>query len=164
MDSVGQRTGDRRLSQNDLQNVFPNLAADGYVITSPMSRRYNCIAWAAGDTRIKWDPTGFPKPGFFWPTNAIHGEIMEALISVFRLEGYEVCADESLESGFEKVVLYVNETGNWTHAAKQLPDGRWSSKLGDAEDVTHTTPHGVEGEVYGRIGYYMKRPAASTNR
>jgi hypothetical protein len=39
-----------------LSMVFPHLAVDGYVETSPATRRYNCIAWAAGHTEAWWCP------------------------------------------------------------------------------------------------------------
>jgi hypothetical protein len=31
-----------------LNLVFPHLAEEGYIETSPATPRYNCIAWAAG--------------------------------------------------------------------------------------------------------------------
>ncbi|MCI0637958.1 MAG: hypothetical protein L0Y72_23715 [Gemmataceae bacterium] len=37
-----------------------------------------------------------------------------------------------------------------THAARQLPTGRWSSKLGPSEDIEHDL-HALEGEIYGTI-------------
>ena len=55
--------------------------------------------------------------------------------------------------GVRKVVLYAD--GNeWTHAARQLPSGRWTSKLGDYEDIEHDTLDGFE-EHYGRRRYLM---------
>jgi hypothetical protein len=96
--------------------------------------------------------------GYYWPANAAVGLGVEALVSAFTSQGYELCGDGTLEQAFEKVVLFANALGEWTHAAKQLSDGRWSSKLGDAEDITHTTPAGVAGVIYGDVKYYMKRP------
>ncbi len=54
-------------------------------------------------------------------------------------------------------MLYVLN-GEPTHAARQLPDGRWSSKLGKGHDVSHTTVRGVEGPCYGKAVQYMRRP------
>ena len=42
-----------------------------------------------------------------------------------------------------------------THVAKRLPDGRWSGKLGGNVLVTHATPHGVEGPLYGDVVRYL---------
>ena len=61
-----------------------------------------------------------------------------------------MCLEETLESGFEKVALYGSGF-MYTHAARQLPDGRWTSKLGQKEDITHNTPDDVAGGVYGEV-------------
>ncbi len=42
------------------------------------------------------------------------------------------------------------------HAARQLANGRWTSKLGRAEDIEHQL-HDLEGEVYGTVALLMKR-------
>jgi hypothetical protein len=111
-----------------LEADFPNLAADGYEITSPASPKYNCISWAAGDTSRKWDCTALPMPGYYWPATAAVGEAIDALVSAFQTRRYETCEGSLFEPGFEKVVLYADALGMWTHAARQLSDGRWSSK------------------------------------
>jgi hypothetical protein len=45
------------------------------------------------------------------------------------------------------------------HAARQLPNGRWASKLGREDDVEHDSEKGVSGDNYGTVVAYMKRPA-----
>jgi len=72
--------------------------------------------------------------------------------------GYEPCDDDRLEVGFERVALYGNSFC-YTHAARQLPDGRWTSKLGKREDVEHDSPEDVAGGIYGEVVQFMKRPA-----
>jgi len=32
-----------------LEQLFPGLQITPYLVTSPRDRKYNCIAWAAGD-------------------------------------------------------------------------------------------------------------------
>lgn len=32
-----------------------------YVVTSPKDAAYNCVAFAAGDTKRKWDPGKLPE-------------------------------------------------------------------------------------------------------
>jgi len=44
-----------------------------------------------------------------------------------------------------------------THAARQLPSGRWSSKLGPMEDIEHELQD-VTGSVYGSVVLVLKRP------
>jgi hypothetical protein len=55
------------------------------------------------------------------------------------------------------VALYGNDL-LYTHAARQLPGGRWTSKLGKAEDIQHDTPGVVAGGLYGNVVAIMKRP------
>jgi hypothetical protein len=44
------------------------------------------------------------------------------------------------------------------HAARQLPDGRWTSTLGPGEDLEHAL-HDLKGMVYGSVVLVLKRPA-----
>jgi hypothetical protein len=106
----------------ELEGVFPSLAADGYIVASPKAHSYNCIAWAAGDASRWWEP------GIYWPGPP--GDDLAALVGLSAGLGYAPSAGDELESGLEKVALYADEHGEWTHAARQLPDGWWTSKLG----------------------------------
>jgi hypothetical protein len=45
----------------------------------------------------------------------------------------------------------------YTHAARQLPDGQWTSKLGKYVDIEHSAPEDVAGGVYGEVMQFMKR-------
>lgn len=45
----------------------------------------------------------------------------------------------------------------YTHAAKQLADGRWGSKIGQLEDIVHTTVEALSGSDYGEVVQFMKR-------
>ena len=78
--------------------------------------------------------------------------------------GYEVCpiGSRALEPGVQKIALYVDEDGTPTHAARQLPSGEWTSKLGRAEDIRHKTLEALEGSAgqppgYGRAKLILKR-------
>lgn len=55
--------------------------------------------------------------------------------------GVELCDNGLLEAGFEKVAVYADANGFWSHMAKQEDNGEWSSKLGRLEDVRHPTEH-----------------------
>jgi hypothetical protein len=78
------------------------------------------------------------------------------LILAFQAIGFELCADGGLEPGFEKVALYGDGVF-YTHAARQLPDGKWTSKLGGAEDIEHDAAEDVAGGVYGEVVQFMRR-------
>jgi hypothetical protein len=79
-------------------------------------------------------------------------------VSAFECLGYEICAGDRVEDGYDKVALYVDQQGFWTHAAKQEDDGSWSSKIGEYEDIRHPTPHTMSGREYGQVMYSMRRP------
>lgn len=51
--------------------------------------------------------------------------------------GYERCENATLESGFKKIALYVDNSEQVTHAARQLANGDWTSKLGKLYDIKH---------------------------
>jgi hypothetical protein len=154
---MGKERGlSERLAPED-EKVFPGLIDVGYRVTSPKDTGYNCIAYAVGDLTRKWDPAELPTPGYYWPPGASRDNHPDALRSMFESLGYEVCSSGDLEIGFEKVVIYVDNHGAWSHAARQEPNGEWSSKLGDAEDVRHRTPHCFGGSIYGDVAYYLKR-------
>lgn len=39
-----------------IKAIFPNQKDDEYEVTSPQTRGYNCIAWAADDMEKWWCP------------------------------------------------------------------------------------------------------------
>jgi hypothetical protein len=96
----------------------------------------NCIAWAAGATRGWWWPDPPPDDeGYHWPPGVNNEETVAAFLAALAVLGYEPCAEESMETGWEKVARYAAADGTPIHAARQLSGGRWSSKLGRAQDV-----------------------------
>ena len=70
---------------------------------------------------------------------------------------------DELEAGHEKVALYADDQGEWTHVARQLPDGWWTSKLGPDEDILHRTPQALAGDLYGQVQAIMKRTAPNAS-
>lgn len=69
----------------------------------------------------------------------------------------------TLEKGYEKVVLYGKKDarGNiteFTHQARQLKDGTWTSKLGGMSTIRHVTPYTLDGNTYGVPIYVYIRP------
>ena len=77
----------------------------------------------------------------------------------YRIMGFEECPDGALESGYEKIAIYVSEIGEPTHIARQLGNGSWTSKLGELEDIEHGSPESLEGPepCYGSVASYMRR-------
>ena len=69
------------------------------------------------------------------------------------------CPDGGWEDGFEKIALYGLNEAAVRHAALQVQDGLWRSKLGPGEDI-ELTLEGLAGPLYGRVIAYLKRPRA----
>jgi hypothetical protein len=140
---------------------FPNLRAEDWKQTSEIDPVYNCIAYAAGRTDVFWWPDSFAPPlDDYWPANVSREETIEAFVELYGTFHYEPCSDDSLESGYEKVVIYAIGTIP-THAAKQLSDGSWTSKLGTYEDIQHRDLECLNGPCYGQPVRFMRRPIAS---
>jgi hypothetical protein len=134
--------------------AFPRFSENNHRETSPKSGQYNCIAWAAEDTERWWQPGMFWIPAD-WPKLDCG---LGALEQLFRNLGYEDCGtDISLELGFTKVALYATGGFLYTHAARQLPNGKWTSKLGKGVDIEHDMPDVVAGGLYGQVMQIMKR-------
>lgn len=140
------------------QDEFPNLNSKNCMITSKAVNRYNCLAWAAGDSLRWWWPDD--KGIGYWPANVPRELNIQAFIMAYGVQGYTPCTDGSLEPGVEKIALFALPVAGGsapTHAALQLPNGEWTSKLGSFEDITHTTVHDVSGPVYGTVACYLSR-------
>lgn len=133
---------------------LPNLTPDNHTETSPKTIAYNCIGWALGEQRYYW-PIGGQ-----WPKNVPRDETLDTFVMAFESRGYELCEDASLEEGFEKVALYLNDAGEPMHAARQLEDGKWTSKLGEADDIIHSTLDALICRDYGCPQWFLKRRRA----
>jgi len=85
-----------------------------------------------------------------------------AFREAFANLGYVVCNDDQFEGGYEKVALFAL-AGEPKHVARQLPNGRWTSKLGPMEDVEHAL-HDLTRMVYGSVVLVMKRPLSAAEK
>jgi hypothetical protein len=140
-----------------LENLFPGLRGTAYTVTSPPTDVYNCIAWAAGRTDDWWWPISYQGRNVYWPPGVPRLETLTAMRDVFATLGFVVCPDAQQEVGYEKLALFVDAQDIPTHAARQLPSGRWTSKLGQGDDIEHDL-YALEGTVYGKVVLVMKRP------
>jgi hypothetical protein len=78
-------------------------------------------------------------------------------MDAFRFLGYEPCRDGRYEQGFDKIALYAH--GNKPkHAARQIADGKWTSKIGTSVDIEHKLKD-LEGEHYGKVIMFFLRPS-----
>ena len=108
-----------------------------------------------------WDPnaTALGVRGYYWPPGVSLDLRLETLTEIFERHGYIVCDDSSLEAGYEKIAFYFDDQENEvSHVARQLTDGKWTSKLGPDEDISHNTLAALEGICYGNVVRIMRRP------
>lgn len=145
----------------DMMRRFPRLAATHMLVTSDRSHRYNCFAFAVHDesqwiSPVLWDPEQQLYP---WPAGAPRGDTVAAWAAALGTFGFASCFSSTHETGFEKVAIFA-EDDVARHVARQLPSGRWTSKIGKWEDIEHDLV-ALEGERYGRVVQVLKRPTAS---
>ncbi len=145
-----------------IENYFPRLGVGNYQITSPASELYNCIAWAAGYDDLWWWPDHLEL--YYWPPGLPRLETVGAFAQAFAALGYTPCQTAEIEPGFEKVAIYADTRGRPTHAARQLPGGPWTSKLGKLEDIEHGNLECLERTSYGSLALFLKRPVQDKDR
>lgn len=134
---------------------FPKLSKKSHDVTSDIDPRYNCIAYAAGITNRKYWPAWHPD--YYWPADVPRAETLDAFKQLYETFGYSGPSTNAHVEGIEKIAIFTDKAGKPTHAAFQLPGGRWASKLGNGFDIEHDEL-AVSGGLYGQPVYYMERP------
>lgn len=118
---------------------FPAMKGEFEVSSTP-TKTYNCIAWSLGITS-QWI-----NPAQSWAaSDQLNGRFGYRRMSTM---------DFSRQRGVEKIVLYgkVDAWGRvteFTHQARQMTDGSWSSKLGQNALIRHLTPGALNSATYG---------------
>ena len=143
----------RRARKRRIMRLFPQLRSSHFRISSHPTAAYNCIAWAAGASEGWWEY----RRGYYWPPGVPRVGTVAAAIQTFESLGFEQCASNDLEPGFTKVAIY-GDTAGYTHAARQLDDGKWASKIGKLEDIEHVSLGDLVGSAYGDVAAILKKP------
>jgi len=77
-----------------------------------------------------------------------------------KTEQYKVTSLYSDE--YNCIAWAANDTESWWWPSEDgywpLDANKWTSNLGQAWDIEHSTPQGVECETYGSAAQYLKRP------
>jgi hypothetical protein len=135
---------------------FPNLRL--FRKTSNKDYHYNCYAWANGDTNCYWSHREYfdGRRNYYWPRGVPRQLTLEAYVRAYEAVGFQICHDGEYEDGYEKIAIFVDSTGLPSHAARQINEQMWTSKMGDDEDIEHEL-HGLEGGDYGNVEKFMKR-------
>jgi hypothetical protein len=116
---------------------WQNLNDECYQLTSDENPKYNCVAWVLGIDKEWW----WPAKGYRWLNSIPLEPTLTNFISFFE---------------FEKVAIYCKD-GYVEHVSKQKENGKWTSKLGQLDDITHDTCEQLEGYLYGNVVQYLKR-------
>ena len=143
------------MQPRDIERTFPRLANAGYRITSPVDPIYNCVAWAAGRCDAWWWPACPFDLGYFWPADLPNDLRLTTFVRVFESLGFACCDDGAVEARFVKIAVY-EKRDQVTHVARQLPGGKWTSKLGPQQDIVHVIDALDGSEAYGTISQFMK--------
>ena len=141
---------------SDIERRFPGLQPAAWRVTSPATDAYNCVAWAVHDTEAWWWP-GDPLLTY-WPPGVERAESLPAFRAALATVGLVPCSNADVEQGFEKVAPFADDQGLPTHVARQLPSGRWTSKLGMLQDIEHELNE-LAGAEYGSVAQVLIRPA-----
>ena len=151
------------MTAEDLADWFPDLSIEGYEKTSEDVSLYNCSAWAMGENHTWWepydpwkfDPHDEPR---YWPPEAPNEFSIEAYIIAFGTRGYVECDSEEWDPGYQKIAIYLGYDYEPSHVALLIEPGKWSSKIGEWEDITHYSLTVLEGDKYGEVFTIMRRP------
>lgn len=135
-----------------IENAFPRLRGTLWSVTSPADARYNCIAWTVHDPLQWW----WPDHDYYWPSDPPFQWSLEAFLIAYRKLGFEVCDSPHQEEETTKIAIFADHDGRPTHGARQLPNGRWTSKLGKEQDIEHEL-QALEGSLYGDVAVILKR-------
>ena len=151
---------DQLTSLQKIEYDFPALLGGvGYRDTSEETIVYNCLAWALGINWTRYDPE--PKcAGYYWFPGLPRKWDVPTIRLLFEKHGYVIADNYDLEAGFEKVVFFTDDAGIPQHFARQLPSGKWTSKMGDLNDIEHDSLNSIANSIYGSPGLVLKRNVA----
>ena len=156
---IGVEKKDILNKTNMYEQIFPFLVGTNWKITSPQDANYNCIAWAANDINRFWWPD--VDCHAYWPRGVPREETAESFIKAYQTVGFELCDNIDFENGYEKIAIYIGNDGKPKHAARQLSNSKWTSKLGQSHDIEHdlyslnNSPSA--NPFYGEVKIFMKR-------
>jgi hypothetical protein len=137
-----------------LHGIFPDLSRADFRIIAPASVEYNSFAAAAGDRKRWWEPDQFGM--YYWPSKVMRAHSQRAFIEAYTAIGYEECVHSAREIGLEKIAFYGEPGSGPRHAAYQLSNGLWVSKLGRMEEIAHPLKT-IEGDAFGQAILFMQR-------
>jgi len=137
------------LTDTRIASHFPNLKRNNnFTFTSVSTEDYNCVAWI-NDILDEWVQ--------FYDANGNYDFSLDRYIKYFESYGYLINDNSDKQEGFTKIAISFDKDKNFKHVCKQLPNGEWSSKLGDWEDIKHNNPIDLLGRSYGVDVLFMMK-------
>jgi hypothetical protein len=143
-----------KLTDAERRTGFPRLG-EHFEVLAPATFTYNCIGWSLGISGSWVWPTERGVVAYLHHFDALYG-----YYGFQRVQGL----DYKRQPSHDKVLLYAvrNADGRIqpTHAALQMADGSWTSKVGTLPLIRHLHPHDLAGPSYGvpYVMYVRARP------
>jgi len=160
------------MTKQDIIFLFPKLVLDNsFKLSSKKNINYNCIAWAASVQNEFWwpevEPYNLDGVKYNWPFDIVNSDKLIYFIELFHHLGYsQFCSNINNEHPeYRKIALFIKYSNKktsinncvCTHAARQLSNGLWTSKLGPQEDIQNSDPYDLEGSHYGKLAVILKK-------
>ena len=128
---------------------FPNLGLSDFEFTSLRDEDYNCVAWGL-ESKEDWIQ--------FKDEEGNYDLRICTYLKYFEERGYSIITDLNVNETTSKVAIYFdNNTGDFKHVSRQLDNGRWTSKIGDWEDLSHSSIEVLLGKSYGNDFVLMQK-------
>lgn len=143
------------MARDDVERILPTLKGRDLSL-SPEDFNVNCLAFAVGDNTQWWEPPS--GHGTYWPQGFREDLSVQTVEEILKLHGFTVESDRAETPDTDAIAIY-GERGEWTHFAK-FANGKWSSKLGELDDVEDIMLDDLEVPDYGKCLKILKRPKA----
>src|ERR1035437_2064766 len=138
------------LDATKIKRYFPNLIqGKNFEFTSGQTDEYNCVAWAT-ELTADWVQ-------FIYDEIGNYDNNVQKYIKYFTELGFIKTENSQFVKDVQKIAIYANENKDFVHVARQLNNGKWTSKLGEWEDIEHTTLEVLAGDSYGNPYIIMEK-------
>lgn len=139
------------LSPEEIATYWNNLQANiNFSFTSKKTWDYNCVMWSLHKDD-DWKDFGYDENG-----ELNKDQTVKPYVAFFEENGFELCDTGDFVEGFEKICIYSKD-GNFSHVCRQIAGDMWASKMGDYEDIEHTTLEALIGKGYGNPQIFMAK-------
>ena len=80
---------------------------------------------------------------------------MATAFDIVKLHGFVVESDRTMKPATDSIAVYA-DGDEWTHFARFI-DGVWLSKLGEGNDIEHSSTEALDGSLYGKVVKVLSR-------